>query len=140
MPIRKKIEVTINLPAIDDKIKAIEEEIQSLIADKKDWQSFRQKVILLGEAAANSKHIATNGKKRPKKMEGISKFILDFLQKGETPYGELLKAWGEKSGKTKEEIGNNLSNTLSRLRRSGKTLNKVNSRGRRFGSSWYLKN
>lgn len=126
-------------------INHLEKEIQEKTAELEKLKSFLSGVKTYGHISVNG-----NGKKKPgrkvkgKKVvvttpTGISEWLLSFLAKEELDTKTIVIAWAAKVNKTYSQVYNSVSNALQRLKALNRIDSKMDERGRRFGSTWFLK-
>jgi hypothetical protein len=132
----------IDVASIDQEIKILEQEIsdlQGLISLKKHSLEIKMEV---------KKYIESNSLKANNSNKnviippgaGLTEFILAYLERGRTDTSLIIKAYADYTKADYNDVANNISNALNRLRGAGKVGSEANEGGRKAGSKWFLVN
>lgn len=128
----------IHLPGTESNILAIKAQIAKLQRILKFEEEMKSHIENINEnglplALGNSDDTVT---KHPRKL---GEFILSHLKKNsKVDTKDIIKAYAVHVHDNPENVRNNVSNALTRLKSDSKVKNKPNPGGRRYGSKWSL--
>jgi len=123
------------LPGNKERIESLEAQIaklEQLLRYEKELQSHIDTINSNGISST----FVENNSKPPR---GVGEFILNYLEKNpKAETKDIIKQYAQHIHDNPENVRNNVSNTLSRLKSSKLVKNRPNPGGRRFGSKWFL--
>jgi hypothetical protein len=134
--------IQIDISKIDPEVQEIEKKISELhvqIDELMDQIEFKKRLKkyalnLNGNSMPLTKEINSE-----RAIKGISEFIINFLlNNGKSASKTINSAYADHLGKHAEEVRNNISNALSRLKDSGRIGSEGNG-GKGGGHRWFAK-
>lgn len=129
--------VQVDLSKIDSEILALENEIAALNA-KKAIKLGVKEFVLANALPANGHAVQFKPTIDTTQYGGISEFIIAFL--GNNPGCDtraIINAYAAHTRKKYDDISNNISNALSRLKTMGKIRSEEKPGGRKAGLRWF---
>lgn len=124
--------IPLDLNRLDADILSIDEKISSLQAQRAELVMVRNYITKLSPIKEQPTFSF------PSSDVGISEFILTLLEQGKLDTVQIAMEYGKSVGKNSEDVRNNVSNALSRLKDKDLIRRIPKGQGRKEGSIWEL--
>ncbi|HVY73841.1 MAG TPA: hypothetical protein VG890_03370 [Puia sp.] len=130
--------IPIDINQINQEILELENKISDLTKEREFRIHLREYAI--SRFASNNRNSANHQERKiEEEADGINFFLFSILKGRKVEKAEIVNAWAEKTGKSRDDVYNTVSNALTRGKTDKKFENEIDPRGRRFGSKWFIK-
>lgn len=130
--------ITLDISKLDNEIYAIEAQIAELNAKKAMKIELRE--YIKKNAISNQQEPVKHPENAFYENMGISDFIVTYLKYyKDSDTKSIISAYCHLKNKKYDEVANNVSNALSRLKTAGELRSEEQEGGRRAGLIWNLK-